>query len=637
MIKKLRHRFFIIYMIILSCFLITILSGIYFIVYRSEVTHSKQIMDMALENNTKIDGINSSPPKKTIDFDEDTITITTAGEGYLKEDEIISYDDYEVEDEFFPSNSDDLNAYYGYYIDFEDQFKQDKDDLLNDDIPDNKDDEEEENLDPNPPKNDWFKPEHPNNNYPNVTTSEVTSLQTTIISTKRTSIPTNERPKPVDTSIQSPVVTEVPSEEIETILVLPDENQVDTPVVNSEIDIEEYTQVTIQEDISTDEESTMDTTTLTPEVSNTTKKPNPPNDFKDSEKEITTEYEGNLARNTIYVRTNKLGEIQRISYQYFESGNNISLEQSVSEIIKSGSIEGKTEIDNLKFRYSVFSKDDNSGYDIIFLDRAIEISSLNRLLIIFVSIGGVGLVVLFGVSWLLASWAVTPIAEAWDKQKQFIADASHELKTPLTVIATNTDVVLSNADDTVQNQSKWLTYIKSETLRMSKLVSDLLYIAKSDVNEVAIIMNEFNMSHTVSGICLVFETVAFENGKLLDTDIDENILFKGDEDRIKQLVTILIDNAIVHSEGNANIIVSLKKDIKDKIKLSVINTNGEDIPKGYEERLFERFFRVDKARNRSNGSHGLGLNIAKSIVNNHGGTITVTSTNDHVVTFTVTL
>jgi signal transduction histidine kinase len=246
-------------------------------------------------------------------------------------------------------------------------------------------------------------------------------------------------------------------------------------------------------------------------------------------------------------------------------------------------------------------------------------------------------IVIFGVSWLLATWAITPIAEAWDKQKQFIADASHELKTPLTIIATNTDVVLANANDTVQNQSKWLSYIKSETVRMSKLVSDLLYIAKSDVNEVAMVMTEFNLSHTVQGVCLVFESVAFEKGKFLDSNIVDGISYKGDEDRIKQLITILVDNAIVHSNGNANIMVSLCYDVKDKVKISVSNTNGEDIPKGYEERLFERFFRVDKARNRSNGSHGLGLNIAQSIVKNHGGTISVTSTSDHVVTFTAIL
>ena len=148
-----------------------------------------------------------------------------------------------------------------------------------------------------------------------------------------------------------------------------------------------------------------DTTTDTSITSKTTETP-PENHFDDKPQDKPsdyTEYEGNLARNTIYVRVNKDGDIQRISYQYFESGDNISLEQTVGEIIKSGSMEGKVEIDDIKFRYAVFNKGDSSGYDVIFLDRAIEISTLNRLLIIFISIGSLGLLILFGVSWLLAS------------------------------------------------------------------------------------------------------------------------------------------------------------------------------------------------------------------------------------------
>lgn len=642
MIKKLRRRFFIIYMAILSCFLITILTGIYFIVYHSEVTHSQQIMEMAVRNNTRLDGMNSSPPKKIINFDNESISVTTAGEDNSIQDTSQStYTEYPPED-FSNFNSCNENIYYGRYGNFEDIFGNDgQNDFDFDDFyhHDDDDDHQYDHFPPNDFDNDyphdWDNPppppppmENPSVEDTTVTTTDTSYLDTIITNKRLTSIPeqvivtiTNA---PVDSDTQE---TLVPSRE-------------KIPVTsNSDITT---TSATTDTTIDTTQESTStDTTTDTTITSRTTTTETPPkNHFDDKPQDKPsdyTEYEGNLARNTIYVRVNKDGDIQRISYQYFESGDNISLEQTVGEIIKSGSMEGKVEIDDIKFRYAVFNKGDSSGYDVIFLDRAIEISTLNRLLIIFISIGSLGLLILFGVSWLLASWAITPIAEAWDKQKQFIADASHELKTPLTVIATNTDVVLANAEDTVQNQSKWLTYIKSETARMSKLVSDLLYIAKSDVNEVAMVMNEFNLSHTTLGVCLVFETVAFENGKILDTDIEENISYKGDEDRIKQLITILVDNAIVHSNGNANIMVSLKRDNKDKIKLSVSNTNGEDIPKGCEERLFERFFRVDKARNRSSGSHGLGLNIAQSIVKNHNGSISVTSTKDHVVTFTVTL
>lgn len=629
-------------MAILSCFLITILTGIYFIVYHSEVTHSQQIMEMAVRNNTRLDGMNSSPPKKIINFDNESISVTTAGEDNSIQDTSQStYTEYPPED-FSNFNSCNENIYYGRYGNFEDIFGNDgQNDFDFDDFyhHDDDDDHQYDHFPPNDFDNDY--PHDWDNPPPPPPPMENTSVEDTTVTTTDTSY--------FDTIITNKRLTSIPEQVIVTITNAPVDSDTQGTLVPSEEKIPvtsnsdtTTTSTTTDTTIDTTQESTStDTTTDTTITSRTTTTETPPkNHFDDKPQDKPsdyTEYEGNLARNTIYVRVNKDGDIQRISYQYFESGDNISLEQTVGEIIKSGSMEGKVEIDDIKFRYAVFNKGDSSGYDVIFLDRAIEISTLNRLLIIFISIGGLGLLILFGVSWLLASWAITPIAEAWDKQKQFIADASHELKTPLTVIATNTDVVLANAEDTVQNQSKWLTYIKSETARMSKLVSDLLYIAKSDVNEVAMVMNEFNLSHTTLGVCLVFETVAFENGKILDTDIEENISYKGDEDRIKQLITILVDNAIVHSNGNANIMVSLKRDNKDKIKLSVSNTNGEDIPKGCEERLFERFFRVDKARNRSSGSHGLGLNIAQSIVKNHNGSISVTSTKDHVVTFTVTL
>lgn len=629
-------------MAILSCFLITILTGIYFIVYHSEVTHSQQIMEMAVRNNTRLDGMNSSPPKKIINFDNESISVTTAGEDNSIQDTSQStYTEYPPED-FSNFNSCNENIYYGRYGNFEDIFGNDgQNDFDFDDFyhHDDDDDHQYDHFPPNDFDNDY--PHDWDNPPPPPPPMENTSVEDTTVITTDTSY--------LDTIITNKRLTSIPEQVIVTITNAPVDSDTQGTLVPSEEKISvtsnsdtTTTSTTTDTTIDTTQESTStDTTTDTTITSRTTTTETPPkNHFDDKPQDKPsdyTEYEGNLARNTIYVRVNKDGDIQRISYQYFESGDNISLEQTVGEIIKSGSMEGKVEIDDIKFRYAVFNKGDSSGYDVIFLDRAIEISTLNRLLIIFISIGGLGLLILFGVSWLLASWAITPIAEAWDKQKQFIADASHELKTPLTVIATNTDVVLANAEDTVQNQSKWLTYIKSETARMSKLVSDLLYIAKSDVNEVAMVMNEFNLSHTTLGVCLVFETVAFENGKILDTDIEENISYKGDEDRIKQLITILVDNAIVHSNGNANIMVSLKRDNKDKIKLSVSNTNGEDIPKGCEERLFERFFRVDKARNRSSGSHGLGLNIAQSIVKNHNGSISVTSTKDHVVTFTVTL
>lgn len=634
---------------------------------------------MALNNNINPnDKPNSSPPKKTLDFETANSTVTTAGEYYYASNEYdISQDEYYQDEQeedyseddttepFYNEHDYQFNGVLAPYGEFGDYFKNHDDyDYYTDDYMFGDDyyyhddfhhghhrDDDDDNY-PNdfPPPFDYdddddFPP-------PFDTSITNTTITTTVTQpTESITLQTNSH-EITQSQTQAPVLPV--DEPAQVVTDVPNENQevVDTQPINSDttsISSTDTTTTTTGDTSSTTESSTttLDTTSNTTENSTTTtiadtskvatdtettpKKP------KEEPKSNITEYEGNLARNTIYIKANKDGDIEKISYQYFESGDNLSLEQSVSQIIKDGTMSGKTEIDGVKFRYSV--SPNANGYDIVFLDRAIELTTLNRLLVIFAIIGGFGLIVLFGVSWLLASWAITPIAEAWEKQRQFIADASHELKTPLTVIATNTDVILANEDDTVRNQSKWISYIKSETARMSKLVQDLLYIAKSDVNEISFIMSEFDLSRTVSGICLVYETLAFEKGKILDSDIGENIMYSGDEDRIKQLINILIDNAIVHSNEGAEIMVTLSHDIKEKgrIRLTVTNTKGEDIPKGCENRIFERFFRVDQSRNHTNGSHGLGLNIAYSIVNNHHGTIEVTSTNDHVVTFTVIL
>ncbi|MGN1411366.1 MAG: sensor histidine kinase [Oscillospiraceae bacterium] len=663
MIKSLKRRFIIIYMTILSIFLFTILAGIYIIVYHSEDNQSQQIMELALMNNTRDNERMSSPPKKIIEFSTDNVSIINANEGYSQDDEYLeNFDDDLIQDEHFPNfnlpqKDNFLNDFYSWN-DFED-FDKNKNHHDDDFIPELPDtpDFDDENPDDFPYQDDFYEPpwenQRPQNDY-----NPINDVTTNInifsnVDTPQVDIPF-ETTTPELESLEptEPITVEVPIEEPQT------QETTDT-TYDETLPIDTLTDTTTETTIDTTQETTSTTditttleTTLTTTITTTSTTPQTTNDttnnsiilnediFKNSsirKKEPIIEYEGNLARNTIYVNTDKDGDIRTISYQYFESSNNISLEQTVGNIISSGVMSGKVEIDDVKFRYAVFDKEDNDGYDIVFLDRAIELSTLNRLLAIFIVVGTLGLIVLFGVSWLLASWAVTPIAVAWDKQKQFIADASHELKTPLTVIATNTDVILANEEDTVRNQSKWLRYIKSETVRMSKLVSDLLYIAKSDVNEVSMIISEFNISHVVSGICLVFETIAFESGKTLNYNIEEDILYSGDEDRIKQLVNILVDNAIKHSDINAEITVNLKRDTKDKIKLTVINTNGEDIPQGMEERLFERFFRVDKSRNHNNGSHGLGLNIAQSIIKNHNGSISVSSTSNHVVTFTVIL
>lgn len=226
----------------------------------------------------------------------------------------------------------------------------------------------------------------------------------------------------------------------------------------------------------------------------------------------------------------------------------------------------------------------------------------------------------------LTTWLIKPVKESFDKQKQFIADASHELKTPLSVI-----VASSEAIDVDEKNSKWLKNIEYETNRMNLLISKLLSLAKSEQRKKVRLVNN-NLSKIVELSLLTFEGRAYEKDIKFNYDIEDNIFMLMDEDSIKELVEILLDNAIKHSKKKGTINLSLKKD--GQIILLVEN-EVEAIPKGEEEKIFERFYRVDKARSRKDNRYGLGLAIAKNIVLLHKGKINASSM-DGITTFQVT-
>lgn len=350
-------------------------------------------------------------------------------------------------------------------------------------------------------------------------------------------------------------------------------------------------------------------------------------------------YDGNLVRSHIFAEISNKNEILNISYQYFfqydDAEYHLRIRDAINGILSSGSESGKCMIEGVSYRYKISVPLHGENSLLILLDRSIEISTLHRLMITFIIIGCAGLIVVFFVSFLLANWAIKPIEIAWNRQKQFIADASHGLKTPLTVIATNTDLVLSTPNELIRDQERWLRYIKSETARMSKLVNELLYIAKSDANEIKMDMSEFDISNTVSGICLIFEPMAFEARRELVSDISPKMKFFGDEDRIKQLVAILIDNAIKYSLPSSQISVSLSRNNQGRVRFCISNS-CEDMTKENVSKLFDRFYRVDSSRNSSTGGNGLGLNIAQTIAEAHNGTISV-NYNYGMISFTVLL
>lgn len=222
-------------------------------------------------------------------------------------------------------------------------------------------------------------------------------------------------------------------------------------------------------------------------------------------------------------------------------------------------------------------------------------------------------IVIVIISKLISDWITKPAEDVYLKQKQFVADVSHELKTPLSVIMASSEALEENP-----KEKKWLNNINNETSRMNLLITDLLELAASE-NQDSIEYKVGNLSKAVELSVLTFEGKAYEKGIKLKYDIEDNIKFKMNENSIKQVVEILLDNAIKHSKENSIVNIDLKTE-GNSIKLTVKNA-GEAIPKGEEEKIFERFYRVDKSRNRKENRYGLGLAIAKNIVESHNGII----------------
>lgn len=227
----------------------------------------------------------------------------------------------------------------------------------------------------------------------------------------------------------------------------------------------------------------------------------------------------------------------------------------------------------------------------------------------------------------ITRWIIKPVIESFNRQKQFVADASHELKTPIAVIMANAEALEKEPEE-----KKWLNNIKSEADRMNELVTSLLDFAK--LEEGKEVQQEENLSKIVEMSVLTFESLMYENKIELEYDIQKDINIKCNSSQIKQLVAILIDNAIKHSETNGKISIALKKQKNDTV-LTVSN-RGKEIPKEIREKIFERFYRADESRNRDTNRYGLGLAIAKNIVENHNGKISVESEKG-ITTFKVVL
>jgi signal transduction histidine kinase len=263
-------------------------------------------------------------------------------------------------------------------------------------------------------------------------------------------------------------------------------------------------------------------------------------------------------------------------------------------------------------------------------------------------VGVITLVVFLIISVFFSRWALRPVANAWAQQRRFVADASHDLKTPLTVILANTSIALEHPERTVASQAQWLESTQHEAEAMQGLVGDLLTLAKMDEEEAtsaaagatgAALPNrdieKVDLSDLVEGELLQFESVAFERGVDLVSNIAEGVTVSGNAKRLQRLATTLIDNACKYVDESGRIDVDLCVQGR-RAKLTVHNT-GTPIPEEDLPHVFDRFYRADKARTSGAGGHGLGLAIAHAIAVDHGGELEVESSAEAGTTFTATL
>ena len=272
------------------------------------------------------------------------------------------------------------------------------------------------------------------------------------------------------------------------------------------------------------------------------------------------------------------------------------------------------------------------GYRIAFADASNYFFYLKNLLIYDSILFLLVLLILFLIIKKLSSIFVKPVERAWEQQQNFIADASHELKTPLTVILANNNILSAHRNNTVEEQFKWVESTGEEATHMKDLVDKMLMLAKAENQKSLTVPSDVNLSEMATRLSLQFEPVAFEKGVFLETEIEPDVHMLGDPTALNQIVHILIDNAVKYAGlgGRAEILLERKQ---NSIILSTKNTGApidpQDLP-----HIFERFYRSDKART-AGGGYGLGLAICKTLVEQQKGEITVTSTEESGTVFTV--
>ncbi len=268
----------------------------------------------------------------------------------------------------------------------------------------------------------------------------------------------------------------------------------------------------------------------------------------------------------------------------------------------------------------------------IFLDCSRSLRTFREFLSASIIISIAGLFVVLVLVVIFSKIIMKPVAETYQKQKQFITDANHELKTPLTIINASCEILELEMNNT---ENEWTNTIKEQVARLTELTNKLVFLSKMDEENHKISMTDFSLSEVIEEAVKPYYTLALSKGKKITTDIEANVTLNGDMEMIKQAISLLLDNAIKYSDEEGNITIKLSKSGRNK-KIIVSNTTT-GVPTGDLSQLFERFYRLDKSRNSETGGHGIGLSVVKSIINLHKGKIIANSNDGKTINFIITL
>lgn len=280
------------------------------------------------------------------------------------------------------------------------------------------------------------------------------------------------------------------------------------------------------------------------------------------------------------------------------------------------------------YKYRSISLDGDVMY--LFLDCGRELSTFYSFLLISCLVALFGILSVFVLVVVFSKLAIKPVVQSYEKQKQFITDAGHEIKTPLTIIDAGTEVLEMEI-----GENEWTRSIKNQVKRLNALTEKLVFLARMEEESKLLQMTDFSLSDAIFETAQTFETVVAAQGKTLELEIEKQSSYYGEEDSIRQLLSLLLDNALKYSQENGKILLRFKTIGKSK-EITVTNPVAK-IELGKLDILFERFYRPDSSRNSQTGGYGIGLSVAKSIVDAHKGRISARSDDGRSIVFTVVL